>query len=72
MESKLESDDGTTFGKNRFTLLICEIWRAQDVLHGGEIIESLYVRGIPLFPKEKAQQKNGLTTWNTVGVFVWK
>ena len=71
-ESLTECDVDKSFAKHKFTLLICELWRAAEALHGGELKDTVFVRGLPLFPREKALEKNGFTLWDAANFYVWK
>lgn len=63
--SLTESGEETFFGRYRFTLLICEIWRASDVDHGGEVSERTFIiRCLPLFPRPKPIEKKDFTHWD--------
>lgn len=48
--SRNERDKRTVFGKNRFTLLVCEIWRAQYFDLDGGFIETVFCSRTLSFP----------------------
>lgn len=63
-EATKESDTGSSFAENMFTLIIIELWHCRQELDDGTPEECLLVKGRPLFEREDRIEKSVALAFN--------